>query len=352
MSVFWKKFTTTIVTALVAGFIGWCISIVQPPPTERIRLAWSNVGEEFAIQDHGKVRVVLTWLEEDGSGTDTQNVADALAKIESIALRRSARTVRASGAGNEWRHEMKTRAREILNAWNADLAIVGRVKKSKEVLNIWLIPNYGDGTLKENTEVYTLENVTLKRQFDDAVQQQLVAVLLTEVARLEPLSDSAADLKDDLTEVIAKIHNLLRYSNVRQDETRAHLHVALGQAHYSLAQWESTETHFRAALDAYNRAESWIQNKGTQMQAVRVSNLIGQLLRRWGDQEMDARRIQDAIELYENSLKMLDTNRDLEESLIIRNNLGNALVDLGKLNQDMEMVVAGIELYRTRSSKI
>ena len=227
VNTFWKQFPTTIVTALVAGLIGWCISIVQPPPTERIRLAFSNVGEEFAIQDHGKVRIVLTWLGEDVSGTDTQNVADALAKIESIALRRSARTVRASGAGLEWRDEMKRRARDILNAWNADLAIVGRVKKSKEVMNIWLVPNYGDGTLNENTEVYTLENVTLKRRFDDAVQQQLVSVLLTEVARLEHLSDSAEDLKSDLTELIEKIHNLLMYSNVPRYETRARLQVAL-----------------------------------------------------------------------------------------------------------------------------
>ena len=85
-------------------------------------------------------RIVLCWLENDWSGNDTRNVEDAFSGVESITLIVSDEHITASSAADEWRPAMQRGAFAVLEKWNADVAIIGKVKISGEALALWFVP--------------------------------------------------------------------------------------------------------------------------------------------------------------------------------------------------------------------
>ena len=153
----------------VAGLVAWRDQVFTEyvPSPKRTFLAFQNVlrGTPRAAED--RFRVVLCWLDNDPGGDNTSNVAQAFTSVEGIALEHSAQIVAASGAADGWREAMQNEARSVLNEWNADLAVVGLVKRPGEALSLWFVPRSGEGSLGRGDEPYELENATLGPDFHD-----------------------------------------------------------------------------------------------------------------------------------------------------------------------------------------
>ena len=140
-----------VVGALLVPWLSGAFNSYMLSP-QRAFLVVSNFVENVRPQPlpEEHFHVVLSWLEDDGSGDSTKSVGKASQGIAGIYLSRSARIVKASGArdglGAPTRRE---RTDEILADWKADLAIVGDVNKLEKdpiSLNLWFVPHVGDGT--------------------------------------------------------------------------------------------------------------------------------------------------------------------------------------------------------------
>ena len=143
-----------VVVALIVAWLLRLLNWIFPPP-DRAWLALRNVWSEKSQRPEDGFRMVLCWLKNDRSGNDTGNVALAFSGVDGIDLVRSARIVAtASGAGEDWRKEMRQRARVVIEDWNADLAVVGLVKEPGEVLSLWFVPRSGEGTLGRGDRPY------------------------------------------------------------------------------------------------------------------------------------------------------------------------------------------------------
>ena len=145
-----------VLAAFAAVTLTWLTGFLNPflPSPDRVTLALANLGSRHLEPAEDRFRVVLTWLDADHTGADTANVARTFTGVGGIELVRSARIVTGSGARADWRDAMKTQARTVLNDWNADLAIVGLVKKPSEVLSLWFVPQSGAGTLARGDRPY------------------------------------------------------------------------------------------------------------------------------------------------------------------------------------------------------
>ena len=122
-----------VVAAWVTGFLNQFL-----PSPERARLAVENLWRGNSQRPEEGFRIVLCWLEKDAKGDNTVEVASAFQSpdFEGIKLIRSACIVASLDAWDEWSEDMQQSVRSVLEDWNADLAIVGRVKKSGELLSL------------------------------------------------------------------------------------------------------------------------------------------------------------------------------------------------------------------------
>ena len=148
----------------------------------RVRLTIANILKDKPQQAEDRFRFVLCWLENDSKGHNTSIVAQAFSGVQGITLLRSARIATASGAADDWQPDIQRNARAVLGDWNADLAVVGLVKKSGEALSLWFVPRLGEGTLNRGDRPYKLENVTLGADFHDDLHAELTAYALAAVA--------------------------------------------------------------------------------------------------------------------------------------------------------------------------
>ena len=131
---------THAVTVIATLVVAWMTEGLNelPSPAQAVH-AFINLQPENTQRPEEGFRVVLSWLENDRSGDDTEIVEDAFQNIEGITLVRSARIVAASGAWDKWRPAMQQSARVVMEDWNADLVVAGRVKQSKEILSLWFV---------------------------------------------------------------------------------------------------------------------------------------------------------------------------------------------------------------------
>ena len=182
-----------IITIALTSLIGtWLLGFLNQlvPAPARAWLALKNFFSGQRRRADDRFRLVLCWLESDATGADTDTVEYAFRNLAGVTLVRSAKVVRASGAADVWRSAMRKSASAVLTRWNAQLAIVGLVKRSGEVLSLWLIPSDGDGTLdRGDRQPYQLDKVTLGDSFHEDLQVELVTLALAAVA---PLANSEA----------------------------------------------------------------------------------------------------------------------------------------------------------------
>ena len=120
-----------VLAAWLKGFIN---QFLRSP--QRARLTITNMIKAKSLRPSDRFRIVMCWLENDYSGTNTKTVEEAFSGMGGFELVRSAQIVAASGAADDWRPAMSKSTRKVLDQWNADLAIIGLVKKSGEALNL------------------------------------------------------------------------------------------------------------------------------------------------------------------------------------------------------------------------
>ena len=341
-----KWFISTVVVSVITAWLtGFLSRFVPVPPPARVRLALKNPWRNL---QHPKdsFRVVLCWLQNDRSGDDTNNVAKAFTGIEGITLVQSARMVTAPGAADEWRPAMQQRAFAVLADWNADVAIVGAVKKPGEVLSLWFVPRLGDGTLDRGDTPYKLENVTLGADFHEDLRAQLSATAMAAVA---PLADTEARgrmLDRGLRNAVAKLSNLLEAATINMPEHRAALHVTLGNALFALGEREAGPERLEQAIDAFQAALQVYTIKSMPFDWAMTQNNLGVAFARLGEREAGPERLERAIDVFQAALQVYTRERVPLDWAGVQNNLGNALARLGEREAGPEHLEQGIDAYR------
>ena len=135
--------------AFLAAWLRNMLSALLPGP-QRALLALKNLALP-ELPSQRRVRIVLAWLENDHKGNNTKAVSAMFTDVEGIELCRSARIVSASGAADAWRPAMKRKAKDLLRAWHADIAVFGRVDKDAHALSLWFLTSDDSDTLADSS---------------------------------------------------------------------------------------------------------------------------------------------------------------------------------------------------------
>ena len=345
----------------IAGvFLAWTKGFVNSflPSPAWVRLALANQWRERPQRAKDGFRLVLCWLEKDRIGSDTDTVAQAFTGIDGVVLVRSACIVTASGAGDEWRPAMQNSARTVLERWKADLAIVGRVKRSGEVLSLWFVPRMGESTLRRGDVPYKLENVTLGTDFHNDLRAQLTAIAFASVGPVADTEKRNQVLGKGLRDATDKLSRLISGRTVGMGAHRSVLCSLLGLALKTLGESETGTMRLEQAVEAHRNALSEDMRKLAPLGwAATLSGLAGTLVA-LGSRERNTDRIKEAIETYHSGLKECTRERAPFQWAEMQNNLGNALASLGqresgtdRLKQALEAYEAALEVYtRQRNS--
>ena len=222
----------------------------------------------------------------------------------------------ASGASDDWREGMKEGARQVLEDWNADLAITGLVKKSGEVLSLWFVPRSGDGTLGRGDRPYRLEDVTLGLDFRDDLRAQLTLAALMAVAPLAGSEARGRVLANGLEEVTEKIRTLLNGQTIGLAERRGVLQLALGNALLVLGERERGAERLEQAVEAYRTALGLLRRERVPHRWASTQNNMGVALRALGARESGTERLEEAVEAYRAALAELCCKPDVGVSQI------------------------------------
>ena len=217
-----------VVTALEAWFKVFFGQFL--PSTQQVRLAIANAFKKRSPPPEQRFRLVLCWLENDRAGRDTGTVAEAFTGVEGIELVRIHRVVSAPGAADDWRPAMRKGARAALEAWNADLAVVGLVKDPGKALSLWLVPRSGEGTLTRGDKPYELNKATLGPDFHDDFSTELTSAALVAVAPLAETETRGRVLEKGLRDATEKLATLLKKPAAVGPKRRDRLSAAPGRS--------------------------------------------------------------------------------------------------------------------------
>ena len=331
---------TALLTTWLSGFFNQFV-----PSPERSWLAVVNSLRDNTPSAEDRFRFLLCWLENDRNGEDTEIVAQAFSSVQGILLVRSARIVKASGAADDWQLAMQKNATTVLENWNADLAVVGVVKKSGEVLSLWFVPRLGNGTLSRGDQPYKLENVTLGRDFHDDLRAQLTALALASIAPLAETEMRGRVLEKELGEVTEKLATLLQSSAINKPERRAPLYAALGLALATLGRRESGTQRLEQAVEAYHAALEEGTRERVPLDWAATQNNLGNALLTLGERESRTQRLEQAVETYHAALEEYTRKRVPLDWAATQNNLGNALLALGERESGTQRLEQAVETY-------
>ena len=330
-----------------ALFSRWIAALHSLYPPKRIRLGLTNLQSNPPPSTE-RVRFVLCWLKGDSSGSDTAVVEQALSVVEGIEVRRSFRVVEAGGGADEWRPAMREQARRVLKDWNADLAIVGAVKVPGEALSLWIVPREGGfGTLASaNERIYRLDYATLQSDFREDLQTQLTLWALSAAI---PFVDNEARgevLKTGLEEGVRKVAAMLKGGVVDDDDQRASLHVALGNALQTLGERESVSDRLEQAVAAYEAALRIYTRERAPLQWAGTQNNLGTALAALGRRKSGTDHLERAVAAYEAAFQEYTRECIPLDWAATQNNLGNTLQTLGERESGtarLEQAVAAYE---------
>ena len=333
-----------VVSVLTTWLLGFINRFVPSP--ERSRLAIENFLRDNTLGAEDRFRFVLCWLENDRNGDDTGIVAQAFSSVRGIRLVRSARIVKASGAADDWRLAMQKNASAVLEDWNADLAVVGVVKKSSEVLSLWFVPRSGNGTLGCGDHPYKLEDVRLGKDFHEDLHAQLTSLALAAVAPLAKTEMRGRVLEKELGKITEKLTTLLQSSAIDKPERRASLHGALGVALTTLGERESGTERLEQAVEAHRAALEEHTRERVPLGWAMTQNNLGTVLTILGGRESGTERLEQAVEAYHAALEERTRERVPLGWAATQNNLGNALRTLGERESGTERLEQAVEAYR------
>ena len=343
--------TGVIMTLLVVWSKGFFNEVVPSP--QRLLLALQNRWTAFRKNLWGdppgagnNFRIVLCWLKNDINGEDTRSVEVAFSGVRGIALRRSARIVTAAGAGDEWQPAMERSALAVLKAWNADVALVGTVRKPGEALSLWFVPRLGEGTLERADQPYKLDDVTLGTDFHDDLHAQLTTFALAAVAPLAQTETRGQVLEEGLLVATEKLATLLEGSTIHRPERRASLQRALGTALFSLGEREAGTARLEEAVEAYRAALEESARERDPLQWASSQNNLGNALSVLGEREAGTARLEEAVEAYRAALEERTRERGPLQWASSQNNLGNALRALGEWEAGTARLEEAVEAFR------
>ncbi len=299
----------------------------QPPPSK----------ERF--------RFVLCWLKRDLSGSGADTVAEAFTDIGGVELTRSARVVEASGAKDAWQPAMRQRAREILDDWSADVAIVGLVKQPGEALSLWFVPREGDGTLDRGDMSYKLEGMRLEDEFREDTRMQILAIALSAAVSVASAEARGRVLADSMEDVAKKIGKLLDHGAITDPERRAALHAAHGMVLAVLGERKGGPKLLEQAIDALNAALEVRTHARAPLDWARTQHNLGVALQTLGELEGSAKRIEQAVAALNAALDVYAHARAPLDWAMTQSSLGNTLAALGRREGDpklLEQAVAAL----------
>ena len=343
-----KRSTAWLGAVITAVVIGWLTMIPGEflPPSEQTMLGITNIFKTKSPRPTEGFRFVLCWLEDDNtSGQNTKIVEQAFSGIEGVELIRDEDIVKASGAANKWRGEMREGARKVLNRWNGDLAIVGLVKVPGKTLSLWFVPREGDGTLRRADQPYELKNVTLQEEFHEDLRAQLVAVALSAVAPLTDRGMRNQVLKKGLTDATEKLTILLEGDTITKSERRAALSLAQGTALMALGQRESERERLEQAVAAYTEGLKEYTREDAPLTWAMTQNNLGLALRTLGERENRPERLEQAVAALNEGLKQFPQEEMPFRWGMMQNNFGTTLHALGKRERNPERLEEAIIAY-------
>ena len=330
----WKKIAYGVLG--VIGFVvtTWLAGLLNqfvPSPERTVLAATNAVKRTDSVWGDG-FRVVLCWLEEDFHGNNTKIVERAFTTVFGIDIERSAIVVKGTGAGLDWQVDMRRQAREILEAWQADLVIVGLAKEA--ALGLWFVPREGDDTLDKPETHYLLEHSTLKPDFHDSLHSQ-ISVLSLAAALSVASNDQQRNevLIMELEKHANKIQLMINSGSSNKDRNLADLHRALGVTLRELGQREGNAERLKAAveaLDASLTAYSAQQNKNAWRN---TNNDLGVTLIKLGEYEGDTKSLYQAVDAFEASIREL-SKEDRRKMAMFQHNLGYARARIGERRCD------------------
>ena len=345
-----SKFWLLLVGALTLLLTSWWTGVLDEYlwPPEQAVLAIENSLRAEPQRPEDRFRVVLCWLENDKSGDDTQIVAQAFQSVSGIELVRSAHSIRASGAADDWQSTMQEGAAEVLEAWDADLAIFGLVKKSGEVLSLWFVPRTGEGTLGRGDRPYKLEDVTLGEDFHDDLADQLVAVALAAVVpTVDPDEVLGQALEKWLLEARGKLVALLRNSTIDQTDRRVRLQKALGILLLGLSDLDAGTEYLEQAVSVYRAVLEELSRAQAPLEWASIQYYLGTALSILGKREGGAERLEEAVEAHRSVLEELNRERAPLQWASKQNNLGTVLRSLGELEGDPVRLEEAVEAHQS-----
>ena len=332
------KWLIGIVGSAIAGLVTtWLMGFLNPhlPSPQRAELALSNLLSAAAPRPEEGFRIVLCWLEGDDKGIDTGHVEDAFSNVKGVKLLRSARIVRGSGSWDDWSKDMKQGARTVLEEWHGDLAIVGGVRESGKVLNLWLVPRSGEGTLGRGDRPYILKNVTLDKDFHQDFGVELVIVALVAVAPHAHTGLRGEALEEGLNGATTKLSKLLEVHTV-PSEHRAALEAELGAALLVLGKREGDRKRLEGAVEAFDSALKELDREGVPVGWALTQNLRGEALLRLGKGDAGLEHLEKAVGAFDAALEEFSREHTPFEWAATKSNLGSALAALGEREGNLE----------------
>ena len=334
-----------VVGIILLALGGWLLGVFQQflPSAPRAVLGIANgIWSPPPPPSAERFRFVLTWLRNDHAGTYTQEVEQNFYQIEGVELFRSAQIVLVSGAADAWQLAVQERASEILDEWNADVAIVGSVRVNEE-LSLWFVSRASTDTLGRQ-EPYAVR-VPLPEAFREDVGAQVAAVALSAAAAADTAEARGQVLTDGLKAVVEKIDNLLAGSTITAPERRAAIQNNLGTALWTLGAREDGTERLEQAVAACNAALEVYTPEDRRSEWARIQNNLGAALRTLGEREDGTERLEQAVTVYNAALEVV-TREDVPlDWAAIQNNLGVALASLGEREEGTERLERAVTAY-------
>ena len=334
-----------VVAAALGTWLAHAMGWVLPLPSRiRVQLALRNIWQRKAHRPCEGFRVVVCWLEGDRDGGDTRIVADVFTEVAGIQLARSARVVKAPPDGRDaWIGHMQREARKLLSAWNADLVVAGVVRKSGEILNLWVVPAAGRGTLGRADRPYALEGMTLGRDFRDDFRQQLISTALVAVAPLADLGTRGQVLAHGLKDATAKLECLLAQGGTTTVGHRGSLHFALGNALATLGELETEPERLVDAVAAYRASLEDRTRECAPLEWAHTLNNLAGVLTFLGRRERCKERFDEAVAALHASLEERSRKRTPLQWAATQTNLGAALLARGELDGSKDHLVEAVD---------
>ena len=343
-----KRLYKPLLMVLSFTIVSWWAGFLNAylPSPERTMLWLGNIRRGEAQSAVDRFRVVLCWLENDPSGDNTRNVAQAFTSIEGITLVRSARIVAASGAADGWRKTMRKEARAVLEDWAADLALVGVAKQPGKALSLWFVPRSGEGTLTRGDQPYELENATLGLDFHKDYRAEITAAALVAISPLAESETHGRVLEKGLVDATDKLATLLKASAATEpDDRRARLQLSLGNALRTLGERESGTERLEQAVAAFHAALKELTRERVPLDWATTKTNLGNALVVLGGRESGTERLEQAVAAYRDALKVRTRERVPLGWAMTQNNLGHALRILGARESGTERLEQAVAAF-------